>query len=185
MKRAGTLLALLVCPAALLAEDRQEPSPTGPGRLSAHISAMVRADLPGFVPRKEEPAAPVADPGPSVARDPDLLELPKITVREKPPPKVDPLDLLVKSGREKKLARDFKNSLSGLDALLNGFSIPILSPSMAERGRAYRQQQQLEELNRVARAVRQLKPGTADALQKDASDAQRALDRQNRPPGDK
>lgn len=186
MNRAGPLLVLLTCRTIVLADDDTERSATPPARLSAHISAMVRAELPGFVPRIEQPAAASPPPSaPAVISNPDILELPKITVREKAPTRVDPLDLMIKSSRKKKLARDFKNSLTGLDAVLNGFSIPVLSPSMAERGRVYRQQQQLEELSRVASAVREVDSKVADSMQKNAVDTQRALDRQNRPAGDK
>ena len=181
MQLTGPLLILVAWPTALLA-DSPESAASAPAKVSAHLSAMIRSELPGFVPESATPLQPRHDES-AATHNPDVLELPKITVRKRLPPKIDPLDLLIKTGRDKKLALDFKNSLTGLDALLNGFSFPIFSPTMAERGRVYRQQQQLEELNRVASAVRHDDPKAATGLEKDAAEAQRALDRQNRPAG--
>jgi hypothetical protein len=185
MKLTGPFLVALACRTALLADDTQGSPANAPAKLSTHIFAMVRSGLPEYAPRGEPSSATPPESTSVVAHDPEVLELPKITVRERPPPKVEPLDILIKSERKRKLARDFKNSFTGLDGLLNGFSFPIFSPSMAERGRVYHQQQQLGELNRVAGAVRESDPKAAAGLQKDAADAQRALDRQNRPAGDK
>ncbi len=182
MKLTGPFLVLLAWPTGLLA-DSPESSASASAKASAHVSAMIRADLPGFVPRTDPASPQLRRDEATVARDPDVLELPKITVRERPPPKIDPLDILVKAGRKKKLAHDFKESFTGLDALLNGFSFPLFSPTMAERGRVYHQQQQLEELNRVGGAVRESDPKAAAGLAQDAAAAQRALDRQNRPAG--
>jgi hypothetical protein len=182
MRLLRPLLVLLAWPIALLADNPESPTSASP-KVSAHISAMIRADLPKFAPRNGQPPSTLSESAPALPHDPEVLELPKITVRERPPSRIDPLDLLIKAGREKKLARDFKNSFKGLDGLLNGFSIPILSPTMAERGRVYHQQQQLDELTRVANVVKPSDPKAAAGLQKDAADAQRALDGQNRPAG--
>lgn len=184
MKKAVPILAFLTWPITLVAEN-SDTSPIGPPKASAHLSAMVRAQLPGFTPHSEESTRATAETAQTPIPDPDVLQLPKVTVRERPPPRTDPLDILIKSERKRKLARDFKDSLKGLDGLLNGFSFPIFSPSMAERGRTYHQQQQLDELNRVSNAIRESNPKAADNLQKDVAEAQRALDRQNRPAGSK
>ena len=147
---------------------------------------MIKAELPGYKSQTDPPSLELRrdEPASTVGRDPEVLELKKITVRERKPQKIEPLDILVDAGRRKKLALDFKNSLKGLDALLNGFSIPILSASMAERGRVYRQRQQLDELNRIGSAVRESDPKAADDLKKSTTDAQRAINQQNRPAGD-
>lgn len=179
MKQTGTLLVLLVFPITLLA-DSPESLAKESNKSSAHISAMIKAELPGYMP---PPLVKSPESSPASTHDPDILELDKITVRERPPQKIEPLDILTLSARKKKLALDFKNSFKGLDGLLNGFSFPIFSPSMAERGRVYHRQQQLEDLNRIASAVRESDPKASAELKKDAADAKRAIDQQNRPAG--
>ena len=182
MKQTGTLLALLVFPTALVA-DSPESLAKESNKTSAHISAMIKAELPGYAPQPAPSPVKPPESSPALTHDPDILELDKITVREKPPQKIEPLDILTLSARKRKLALDFKNSFKGLDGLLNGFSFPIFSPSMAERGRVYHRQQQLEDLNRVASAVRESDPKASAELKKDAADAKRAIDQQNRPAG--
>ena len=185
MKRTATVLVLLAWPTALLADSPESPAKES-SKVSPHISAMIKAELPGYKSQTDPPSLELRrdEPASTVGHDPEVLELEKITVRERKPQKIEPLDILVDAGRRKKLALDFKNSLKGLDALLNGFSIPILSPSMAERGRVYRQRQQLDELNRIGSAVREADPKAAADLKKSAADAQRAINQQNRPAGD-
>ena len=183
MKPTGTLLVLLAWSTALLAAS-QESAVKVSSKVSPHVSAMIKAELPGYTPPPAEPSATSLESSPVVTSDPAVLELEKVTVRERKPQKIEPLDILSDAGRRKKLALDFKDSLQGLDALLNGFSFPIFSPSMAERGRVYRQQQQLNELTRIGSAVRGADPKAAADLKKNAADAQRAIDQQNRPAGD-
>ena len=182
MRPAGPLLLLLTASPACLTADG--PTEASPSQTSARLSQEIRATLPKFSPPPPQPP-PVPASAPAAPRDPDVLELPTMTVRAKHAPRIDPLDLLTKPAREKQRAVDFKNSLKGLDAILNGFSIPILSPSMAERGWRAEQARQLQDLNDIANLVRALDPAAAADLKQVATEAKRAIEQQDRPAGGK
>lgn len=172
MKPAGLLLLM---PAGLALLAAAEPDPP---RLSARLRAEITSGLPTYAP---PPAAAV--PPATTPSDPDVLVLPKMVVRQRPMQEIEGLDLLVKSARKKKLARDYKNSLTGLDAALNGFSIPILSPTMATRGWRYRQTQEFAEFTEVARNTRLADENAAADLQEKIVESERAIEWQNRPAG--
>jgi hypothetical protein len=174
MKSAG-LFVLMPAWLALLAAAEPDPP-----KLSARLRGEIAASLPAYVPPPVSPVSTVAPPS-----DPDVLVLPKMTVRERPVPKIDAIDLLIKSARKKKLAHDYKNSLHGLDAVLNGFSIPILSPTMATRGWRFQQAQQFGEFNETASNARLSDPAAAAALQDKITESLQAIDWQNRAAGAK
>ena len=174
MKLAGFLI---LAPVGLGLLAAAEPDPP---KLSARLRQEITVSLPAYVP---PPVSPVATAAPS--SDSDVFVLPKLTVQERPLPRIEAIDLLTKAARKKKLARDFRNSFKGLDAILNGFSIPILSPTMAERGWKSGQTQRLQELNEMAQSVKTVDPAASAGLRKSVNETQRALDAQDRPAGEK
>lgn len=113
-------------------------------KTSSRLNAEIRASLPKYVPPSTNDSSQT-DSLPS--SDPDLLVLPKIEVKERVPPRIDPNDLLTAEELDKKMALEFRNSLTGLDAFLNGFSIPLIGPSLVARGRAAYKARRLKELN--------------------------------------
>ena len=86
---------------------------------------------------------------------------------------------------DKKLARDFKNSLTGLDAILNGFSIPLVGPSMAARGRAAYKARKRGELNDFIRSTSSANATAGTKLKDAANEMDKADDWQHRVTGSK
>lgn len=185
MKPAGLIL-LVPAGFALIsfaAETEAKPAATTPPTLSQRLKQEIAAKLPAFVP---PPANPVVSRTPPPAdADADVLVLPKVTVQERRQPRIDPNDMLTTQALDEKLAKEFLDSLKGLDAILNGFSIPLLSPSLAARGRALHKARKLEDLNHTIEAIKQVDPKTSAELQKAVNDMQRAEDWQDRVTGGK
>lgn len=163
MKPAG--LAFLLAAGFVVAAA--EPAP---GLVSSGMKGKISSGLPGYN------ATLRAEPGRGTdhadSKDPDLLVLPRVLVREKRLP-ADAADHLMSR-------RDFKRKMENLyldemakdgplNYALNSFTIPILSPSKAARGRALYQQREYERLNRITELSKQA--GGMEAL-----DFNRALD---------
>jgi hypothetical protein len=177
MKAAGFLMLLLVATGARAAGEPAEAATT-----SSRLSAEIRAQLPAFVPPPDQPKhAPAA----TTTSDPDVLELPKLTVREKVQPRIKPIDLMTPRALNRKFAVDYKKSLQGLDKVLNGFWIPLFGPSLAARGRAQYTARQFQDLSYVINAARTDDSAASDGLQQAEAEMNRAIDRQNRPAGGK
>lgn len=177
MKAAGPTLLCLIATGTLAARE-----PTVPATLSSRLSAEVRASLPAYTPPPPKPENTPAGPAPA---DPDVLVLPKLTVREKRVQRLDPLDILSPREQDKKYAAEYRASLKGLDALLNGFAIPLIGQSLAARGRALHAQRQFEDLHFISTVGASLDPEGAAATKKAEDDMKRAIDWQNRPAGSK
>ena len=179
MKPAGFSLLCLVATGTLLAGE-----PAASDATPAPISAVIRAGLPAYnPPAPVKPAASPAATEPAPA-DPDTLVLPKVTVRERHQPRIHPIDLMTPAALERKFAVDYKKSLTGLDAFLNGFSIPLFGPSLAARGRAQYQAQQMADLSFIINA-RADDPKSAAGLQAAEAEMNLAIERQDRPAGSK
>ena len=180
MRFIGFSLLCVVEAVSLLAD--QTPGNAGTAKLSSRLAAEIRASLPKYAP---SPATPSQKTEPTSHYSSDLLILPKVIVNERPPPRVEPNDLITTKALDKKLARDFKNSLTGLDAILNGFSIPLVSPSMKARGRSAYKARKRGELNDFIRST-SAADATAGAKLKDAAnEMDKAEDWQNRVTGGK
>lgn len=165
---------LYVCAATcLLGADPVEPPPS---KLSARLASEIRSSLPKYEP----PAEKSSSESPESPPDSDALVLPKVVVSERAPFRANPNELLTTKELDKKLAREFRNSLEGLDAVLNGFSIPLVSPSLAARGRAAYKARRLEDLNNSIQATKTADPKAGTELDKAVLDMQKALDWQNR-----
>lgn len=163
MKPAGLLLPLVGLASALTAA---EPSSA---IISREISAKIREGLPTYQPPAPTPAGEAADPGPQTT-DPDVLVLPKLTVKEKrlPPDAAD--HLMSRDDLKRKMENIYLDTIAEdgpLNYFLNRFTIPILSPSKEERGRAIYRQRELDRLRRVNDTVRRINPGTAGKLERE------------------
>ena len=178
MKPAGFLL---LAPAGLIliAANAAEPEPA---KLSERLKQEIVARLPAYTP--PPPAAAAAPETPAEA-DPNALELPKMTVRERRQPRIEPNDLLTPDELNKKFAREYLNSLKGLDALLNGFSIPLISPSLAARGRQLYRTQQMEDIEHIMKVAEKIDPKDSAEMRKKVREMKRTDEQQNRPAGGK
>jgi len=176
MNKAG-LLPLVASGLALACTAHGE---TPPRKLSEHITQEIRATLPVYTPPPASPVSTAPPPPP----DPDTLVLPNVVVKEKKPQKFEADDLMGKKDLNRKFARDYKNSLRGLDAVLNGLWLPLFSPSPAARGRAMRDYQRLENFDRLVEIGKLADPKSSNALKKNVIDMELAIERQNRPAGE-
>jgi hypothetical protein len=173
---AGPFLFCLAVAAPLAAEEAMRPT-----LLSSRLNAEIRTSLPAYTP---SPAKPKNTPAEAAQPDPDVVVLPKMTVREKRAPRFDPLDLMSPKERAKKYAAEYRNSLKGLDAVLNGFSIPFFGPSLAALGRELHIRRQFEDLHFVSTVGDTLDPKASAVTKKAEAEMKRAIEWQNRPAGD-
>jgi hypothetical protein len=172
MKAAGSLLLLLVATGSLAAGEPAEAATT-----SSRLSAEIRARLPAYVPPPDQPKNA---PASAATPDPDVLELPKLTVREKARQRITPHDLMTPRALNKKFAVDYKKSLQGLDKVLNGFWLPLFGPSLAARGRAQYRAQQYRDMFGTIDAIAADDPEQAAELRREMVNAL-----SGRPPGSK
>jgi hypothetical protein len=180
MQPAGRLLFALALAGSLAAQEPAETPP--PAKTSARLKQEIQVGLPKYTP----PPPKVLDlPGSNLPEDdPALLALPTVTVREKRPQRIEPNDLLKKRELNKKFAREYRDSLSGLDSLLNRFTLPILSPSAAERGRALHVQRQFEDVRRISEIGKAADAENSAALNADVEKTKQDLTWRNRPAGE-
>ncbi|MEO6992254.1 MAG: hypothetical protein ABI273_01380 [Lacunisphaera sp.] len=180
MRFIGFSLLCVVETASLLADPSSANTDTA--KLSSRLAAEIRASLPHY----SSAGAPSALKTETNSQDrSDLLVLPKVIVTERPPPRVDPNDLMTTKALDRKLARDFKNSLTGLDAILNGFSIPLVGPSMKARGRAAYKARKRAELNDFIESTSAADTKAGAKLNDAAIKMDQAEDWQNRVTGGK
>jgi len=160
------------------------PAPTS---LSSQVAQQLAATLPGAAPAPAEarPAglsseATRAQPG-SVslaqakeeAPNPEVLELPKMTVKQRPRPRLGEINVLGPKAFNEELAR---KNLSALDrSVLNKFTLPswLGGVSAAERAREEyniaQKQQFLSDVMTIARAAELADPANAKALREAAT----------------
>jgi hypothetical protein len=179
MNKAGLLL-LVPAGLALIPAAAEVPPP--PRKLSEHITQEIRATLPVYTLPPATPAATVTE---APAPDPDVLVLPKLRVKEKYQQRFEANDLLSKKDLKRKFARDYKNSLQGFDAVLNGIWLPLFSPSPAARGRGMRDYQRLVDFDHLVETSKAADPKISAELKKAVIDMELADERQNRPAGGK
>lgn len=170
---AATSLAAEEPAAAKISDDN--PAAQKP---SANVSQQITAALPKFDPTPA-PAAPAepkpGDPIKPVTREDiaraanpdnaDLLVLPKMTVKQKPRPRLTP-DLVA---TEKGASAIFISKKSTqLDQALNKFTLPLFGTSVVERAYEENARAKKQELNAdvsaVAKALEQTDPAEAKAL---------------------
>lgn len=192
MKLSAVALALIATVSATATEPAAAPAPATPPpatALSAEVAQQLAATLPGYVPpapaKPVEPIVPAAtnireqsiarapDSQKAAPADPEVLELPKITVRQQPKPRVRLGEGTILGPRafNEDLA---KKNLSSFDRnFLNKFTLPLLGTSAADRAReeynAAQKQQFLEDVSTIAKAAAQTDPAAAKALKEAAA----------------
>jgi hypothetical protein len=132
-----------------------------PGLVSKQTKAHIREGLPKFQAKAPEGTEDSSNEEATPADDPDLLVLPTMTVKEKRLPSDAADHLANRDDVKRKMENIYLDEVAAVGRLnyfLNSFTIPILSPSKEERGRAIYIQRELDRLNRVT-----LLPETAPA----------------------
>ena len=189
MKLSAITLALLATVSVVAAEPAVAPAPAPGAALSAEVSQQLNASLPVYVaPAPAKPAGPIVPTAAnireqSIARapdnqkatptDPEVLELPKITVRQQPKPRVRLGEgtILGPKAFNEELA---KKNLSAFDRnFLNKFTLPLFGTSATDRAREdynLAQKQQLQDdVSTIAKAAEQTDPAAAKALREAAA----------------
>jgi hypothetical protein len=184
MKITAQILGLLLT--ALCVTARADDTPVvppaaiPPADATAPAKEVVpAADLSAEAPAKAEPAA-VTPPAPFTPlangkvddkpADPNVFVLPKMTVKQKPRPRLTPEIMVTRQAFGEELA---KKKFSGLDQALNKFTIPLFGSSMAERALDENEREKKAQLAAdtavIAKAVEQIDPAEAKALKEAAT----------------
>lgn len=179
MKAAGIFLLLLVATGPLAAGEPADAATT-----SSRLSAEIRAKLPAYVPPPDQPKnAPAA----ATTTDPDVLELPKMTVRENRFPTNDPDMWRSERDIQQRAMKAYKESMTPLEWAMNSWFIPFVSALPSVRARAaYRKNKLAAELDTMAHLAKVAnlgdpKAGVAD--KKAVTDMERSDEWQSRPAG--
>ncbi len=155
MKPAGLLLFI---PAGFVAVVAAEESPTG--LASREIKNHIRESLPTYHP---PPPTAAGTPGIDATDKPaaDTLILPKMTVKEKRLPSDADDQLMSKRDFNRKMENLYLDTIAAdgpLNYLLNCFTIPILSPSKAARGRTIYRAKEMDRLQRIIDVSKAIDP---------------------------
>jgi hypothetical protein len=171
MRPAGPLLLLLL--AGLVAGPADEPAATAPAKTSVRLSQEIRATLPRFEPPAATP--PAASPLLVTVHnlDPEVVELPKMTVLEKRLPGHDHDAWLNDRVVQRKAMVAYRDSMTDFEWLLNCWFVPLFSAPPSVRGREYYEsRKQAEEVGRLNNLIKVI--GLTDP--KAAAKARRAMD---------
>lgn len=163
MKPAGLLLVLAFGGSATL-----PGAESGTGIISREIAAKIREGLPAYQP--PPPGTGAGSDDAAAPRDPAVLVLPKMTVEERRLPRDAADHLMNRDDFKRKMENIYLDELAKVGPLnyfLNQFTIPLLSPSKAARGRAIYQQRELDRLRHVSEAARALAPDAAAAFERE------------------
>jgi hypothetical protein len=149
MKPAGPSLLFLVMAAALAA---QPAAPAPPVKTSGLLAQEIRAGLPKYAsPATTTQAAAKNEPVPA---DPDLLVLPKFTVKEKRLPANDPDVWLTERAVQQKAMAAYQGSMTPLEWAMNSWFIPLFSAPPSVRARAaYQENKRIAEISRIAHLI--------------------------------
>lgn len=159
MKPAGFLLLLPagLAAVALLAD-------TSSGRVSRETKSRILEGLPTYQPSASKSGTAGEAGEPNQPNDPNVLILPKLTVEEKRFPRDAADHLMSRRDFKRKMENIYLDTLAEegpLNVLLNSFTIPILSPSKAARGRAIYVRRELDRLNQVNETSKAVDPAAA------------------------
>lgn len=144
MRPAGLLFLVPAGLACLVIAD--EPLT---GLLSKDAKAHIRAGLPAFQPKPVTDANAETDSSQPVTEN-NVLILPKLTVKEHRLPPDAPDHLMSPAAYKRKMSNLYLDELDRvgpLYSLLNRFTIPFLSPSRVERGKAIQLNRELDRLS--------------------------------------
>ncbi len=174
MKSPAQLLGLLLAALALtaLAEDKPVPPAAAPVPSTATpLGESKKAEPVAVAPPAPPPAAQVpftplangkVDDKPA---DPDVMELPKMVVKQKPRPRLTPEIMVTRKAFGEDLARQ---KFSALDQALNKFTLPLFGTSLAERALEDYEREKKEQLNadvqNMAKALDTTDPEAAKSL---------------------
>jgi hypothetical protein len=148
MKPAGLHLLPFVMAGSLAA---QEPADApSPAKTSARLKLEMSAVLPKYTP---PPPRALDQPNPAVTGDdPNVLALPKFTVKEYRPRDHDPDVWLTEKGAREKAVALYRRSMTDLEWSLNSWFIPLLgSPPSARAHASYQAGKTLAESQRLHR----------------------------------
>ena len=175
MKPAGFPLLILAVAGTLAAQE--------PARTSARLAQEIKATLPKYEP----PPPRVLDQPKDLPADPDILVLPKVTVKEYRPPTHDPDVWLTQKGARDKALTLYKRSLTDLEWALNSWFIPIIGSSPSARAlSSYKAAKSFEESRRIHQlfsVVSATDPQTAQELEKERVKMEQTEFSQSRPAG--
>jgi hypothetical protein len=177
-----------VAPAAEAAPPPAATPPAEPKKAeSVAVTAPVepaKADAPAVTPpalsqpavsQSNPPNGPPAVPVPFTplangkvddkTTDADVLELPKMVVKQKPRPRLTPEIMVTKKAFGEDLA---KQKFTTLDQVLNKFTLPLFGTSLAERALEDHDREKKEELNKdvsnIAKDLETTDPEAAKSL---------------------
>lgn len=160
MKTTATLGLVLALAVSARADEAPAPAPatTPPAR-----STNLLPGLPTFAP----PPPPAPKPLDQPSTDPDVLVLPKMTVKQKPRPRLNADIVYEQKDLGNLLA---KQKFTQLDQALNKFTLPLFGQSIAERAleehRREKKQALTEDVLNLSNALKQTDPAEAKALEK-------------------
>lgn len=181
MKPAGLPLLALALAGALPAD---EPPVATPAKTSVRLTQEIRAVLPKFT----LPPPPVLDQPKDPGPDPEVLQLPKLTVKEKRPPGHDPDLWQSDAVIQHKAMLAYQDSLTPLEWALNSWYIPIFGSPPSARGHAFYEQNkmnsQISLMNHVADVHRMLDAKNSALLKKAVNEMNQADDWHDRPAGE-
>lgn len=161
-------LWLLLLTATVRAEDAPATQPT-----PAALAPLSRPEMEKLLSAARPQFSPPPEVKPAAEADPDVLELPKMTVKQRPRPRLGQSDILGPKAFNEELA---KKNLGALDrGLLNKFTLPawLGGVSAAERAREEynlaQKRQFLSDVSTIAKAAEQTDPANAKALREAAA----------------
>ncbi len=122
-------------------------------QLSDKIRAEIASTLPKYDPKIHE-APPEDRPPPPPLSDDPLVHLPDLVVRDTKLPGTDSDQWLSKDARQKKAMKEYRNSMSSFEWLLNGWYIPLFgSPPSARAKERYDDSKVQEEMSDLSRVI--------------------------------
>ncbi len=166
MKPTAQLLGLLFAALSVtvLADDTPAPAATPPvePQKTEATAAPYLFQVP-FTPLVDAKSA-------EKPADPDVLELPKMVIKQKPRPRLTPEIMVTKKAFGEQLA---KEKFSALDQALNKFTLPLFGTSLAERAledheREKKAQLAADALN-ISKALETIDPAEAKSLKEAAT----------------
>ena len=187
MKPSALVLALFATvSAAAQTAPAPEPAPAAPASpLSAEVAQQLNASLNQSVTAKPTAVtiadirqqsidrAPASQLGQATTpADPEVLELPKMTVKQqpRPRPRLNDHTILGPKAFNDEL---MKKNLTGLDRALNKFTLPLFGTGAAERAREdyniAQKRQFMDDVLTIAKAAEQTDPEAAKALREAAA----------------
>jgi len=121
--------------------------------------------LPTYAP--PPPPEPKKLDQPNTSADPDLLVLPKMTVKQKPRPRLNADIVYAPKDLGNALA---KQKYTQLDQALNKFTLPLFGQSLAERAledhKREKKQALTDDVLNLSNAIKQTNPEEAKSLEK-------------------